>query len=111
MTTTQAELDLHPLVHVEHDHDATIQERFDAWTAANPWVMQTLERMVSDWLAAGHTRVGVKQCWEVIRWSYGTTTGDTFKANNNFTSRAARALIDAHPEWADAINVRELRAA
>lgn len=109
--TTQLAFPLEPLVVPDYAPDLTIQERFEAWEAANPWVMRVLESLVSDWLAAGHRRVGIKSCWEQIRWSYGVTTGDTFRANNSFTSRAARLLIARHPEWADAIETRELRAA
>lgn len=109
--TTHPTLDLQPLVVPDYEPELTIQQRFDIWIEANPWVLSTAERLVDDWLAAGHSRVGIKQVWEVIRWSYGTTTGDTFKANNDFTSRVARLLLDRHPEWADAIEIRTLRAA
>jgi len=109
--TDQLALDLAPLVTPDYAPDLTIQQRFDAWIEANPWVLTTAERLVADWLAAGHSRVGIKQVWEVIRWSYGQTTGDTFKANNDFTSRVARRLIDLHPEWSEAIETRTLRAA
>lgn len=108
--TTQLAFDLAPLVTPDYEPEATIQERFEAWIAANQWVMPTLERLVADWLAAGHSRVGIKSAWETLRWQYGTTTGDAFKANNSFTSRAARLLIERHPEWASAIETRELRS-
>jgi hypothetical protein len=109
MTTEQ--LELLPLVTPDYAPEATIQERWEQWSAANAWVMDTLERLAQEWLDAGHSRLGIKQLWEVIRWQYGTTTGDSFKANNDFTSRAARDLLAAHPEWADAIETRSLRAA
>lgn len=108
---TQLAFDLAPLVTPEHEERATIDERWAAWSAANPWVMDALERLAGDWLAAGHSRIGVKALWEVIRWQYGQTTGDTFKANNDFTSRAARDLLARRPEWADRIETRALRAA
>lgn len=106
----QLALPLPPLVIPDHSPDATIEERWAAWSAANPWVLDTLERLIDEWLAAGHERVGVKQVWEVLRWSYGTTVGDRFQANNDFTSRAARDLIARRPEWAEAIEIRALRA-
>ncbi|WP_370246933.1 hypothetical protein [Nocardioides sp.] len=89
----------------------TIQERFDAWSEANPWVLPALERLAGRWLDAGHDRLGMKQLWERLRWEYGATTGDTFKANNNYTSRAARALIERRPDLAPALRTRELRSA
>lgn len=108
---TDTLFDLAPLVAPDHEPEATIEERWRDWSAANPWVLDALERLAADWLAAGHRKVGVKALWEVIRWQYGQTTGDTFKANNDFTSRAARDLIARRPEWADAIETRTLRAA
>lgn len=107
--TTDALFDLAPLVTSEPA--PTIAERFAAFHAANPWVADALERLARDWLAAGHPRVGVKALWEVLRWQYGRTTGSPFKADNNFTSHYARLLIERHPEWADAIETRALRAA
>ena len=103
--------DIAPLIAPDYEPELTIQERWEAWSVANPWVMQRLEALVAEWLAAGHSRVGIKQMWEVLRHQYGVTTGDRFKCNNDFTSRAARDLIDRHPEWAAAIETRALRAA
>jgi len=111
MTTTAPQLELFPIVEPTYEPEATIQQRFDAWVAANPWVIPTVERLIADWLAAGHRRASLKQVWEVIRYEYGRTTGDRFKANNDFTSRAARLILARHPEWRDAIETRELRAA
>ena len=107
---TQMTLDLSPLVTPDYAPEATIAERWEAWKSVNPWVLPTLESLVADWLAAGHKRVGLKQMWEVLRWRYGQTTGDTFKVNNDFTSRASRDLLELHPEWADAIETRCLRS-
>jgi hypothetical protein len=101
-----------PLIHAVPDTTLTIQERFEQFHANNPWVYDALEALTADWLTRGHRRVGIKQMFEVVRWQYGRATeGDAFKCNNDFTSRYARALLDAHPEWADAIETRELRAA
>jgi hypothetical protein len=110
MTTQLALLPLAPLVTPDHEPTATIQEQYEAWITENPWVLPLVESLVSSWLARGHKRVGIKQVWEVIRWQYGATTGDVFKANNNYTSRVARDLIAKHPEWAEAIQTRELRS-
>jgi hypothetical protein len=108
----QLTFDLSEIVVPDYAPDLTIAERFDAWHSANPWVYDALVSLVRDWLAAGHERVGIKQMFEVLRWSYGrSTVGDTFKCNNDFTSRYARLILMRHPEWAGAIEVRELRAA
>lgn len=109
--TQQLALDFAPLVVPAYEPEATIQEKFDAWVAANPWVLPKVEELIADWLDAGHKRASLKQVWEVIRYQYGRTTGDRFKANNNFTSRASRAVLERHPEWEACIETRELRAA
>lgn len=107
---TQAEFDLVPLVQPEHDPDDTIQARFEAFHAANPWVLTSLEKLTREHLETGARRLGIGMLWEVIRWKYASATrGDDFKANNNFRSRYVRLLRDLHPEWSDVFNVRELR--
>ena len=108
---TETLFDIAPLVTPEPDRTLTIQQRYEAWIAANRWVLVVMERLVSDLIRVGHTHVGIKQCWEVLRYEYGRTTGDRFKANNDFTSRVARDLLAMHPEWSDFIETRELRAA
>lgn len=110
MTTAQ-QLELFPLIEPTYAAGASIQDRFDAWIAVNGWVIPTVEHLIAAWLAAGHKRASLKQVWEVIRYQYGATTGDRFKANNDFTSRAARLILSRHPEWIDCIETRELRAA
>jgi hypothetical protein len=71
-----------------------------------------VENLAANLIAKGHRRIGVKQLWEVLRYSYdANTVGSAFRANNDFTSRAARDLIERHPEWADFIETRQLRAA
>lgn len=107
----QLTFDLHPLVTPDYAPKASIQDRWEAWKVANPWVLPTLEHLVAAWLTAGHRRASIKQVWEVLRYQYGQTTGDRFRANNDFTSRAVRDLIAMHPEWVDAFETRELRAA
>lgn len=109
--TAQLALELEPLTVPTYAPDLTIQQRFDLWIAENKWVIPTIELLIRRWLDAGHERVGMKQVWEVLRWQYGMTVGDTFKANNSYTSRCARLILERHPEWAGAIETRNLRAA
>ncbi len=90
----------------------SIQDRFEAFHAANPWVADALEALVRDWLRRGHTRVGLKMCVEIVRWQHGRqTNGAEFKLDNTFTSRYARLLIERNPEWVDALETRQLKAA
>jgi hypothetical protein len=100
--------DMAPIVKAEGE---TIQQRFESFDSLNPWVYEALCRLTADWLARGHTRIGLKMLTEVLRWQYGRATiGDTFRLNNNFTSRYARKMLAAHPDWEGVFEVRELRA-
>ena len=107
----QLALNLSPLVEPDYAPKASIQERYEAFIAANPWVLSETERLVADLVDAGQKRIGVKQVWEVIRYGYRRTFSADFKANNDYTSRIARDLIARHPSWADHIETRALRAA
>jgi hypothetical protein len=91
-----------------------VSSTFDAFHDANPWVYRALERLAADWIARGNTRIGVKGLFEVLRWHYGragVAQGQPMRLNNNLTSRYARLLLDAHPDWSGVIETRELRAA
>lgn len=91
---------------------ATIDQRFEAFHAANPWVYDALERLAADMLRRGRRRIGIRMLWEVIRWQYAQQTTDpssSFKVNDHYHSRFVRLLISRHPEWADAFETRELR--
>lgn len=113
MIADQLALELGDFIVPTHEPEATIQERFEQFHQSNPWIYTALESLTAGWLAKGHTRVGVKQMVEVVRWQYGLqSTGDRgFRVNNDFTSRYARLLVENHPAWADAIETRCLRAA
>lgn len=91
----------------------TIQEAFEAFHKANPWVYLALVQLTADWTRKGHKRIGIGMLTEVIRWQYGrqTVSVDGFKINNNFRSRYVRLLIADHPEWADVFSLRELKSA
>lgn len=107
--TEQPLFDVAPLV---RPTGATIQERFESFHSQNPWVAVALERLAREWLNHGHSRVGAKMLIERLRWEYGVRTrGDAFRLNNTLTSRYVRLLIQRNPEWADAFETRELRAA
>ncbi len=112
MTTTDTLFETAPLVQPDAAPDLTIQQRFEAFHEANGWVILAFEALIADWLAHGHSKVGVKAQAEIIRWTYGRQThGDEFRLNNSLVSRYARLLIERNPAWSDAIEIRELRAA
>lgn len=92
----------------------TIQERFEAFHQANPWVFTALEQMVTDDLNLGLPVGGMRMYWEVLRWRYNRRVDRRdggFRCNDHFPSRYARALVEAHPEWASYFNLRVIRAA
>lgn len=101
-------IDMQPLVRAT---GVTIQERFESFMRLNPWVLPALESLAESWLAKGHARVSTKMLFEVLRFRYGVTVGDEWKLNNSYTSRFARLLIERHPSWSEAIELRTLRAA
>lgn len=119
MSDMQLTLPIADLLVPAYAKNLTIEERFELFHQQNPWVFAALESLASDWLAHGHQRVGVKALAEIVRWQYGrrTTsprhhaTNSSFKLNNDFTSRYARLLLERHPEWANAIELRALKAA
>jgi len=109
MTATQ--LELFPLVEPTYAPEATLAERFAAFHAANPHVADALEHLAEQWLAAGHSRVGMKALVERLRWESGIrTAGDAYVLNNSYTAFYARLLIERRPEWADAIQTRRAMA-
>ena len=89
---------------------ASIQIQFETFHQLNPWVLRALEALTADYLKHGASRVGIGMLFEVLRWRYVTATeGDEFRLNNNFRSRYVRLLIERHPEWESAFEVRSLR--
>jgi hypothetical protein len=92
----------------------TIQERFEAFHAANPWVYEALVKLALDFVARGHRRIGIGMLVEVVRWQYGRQTSDPtsgFKVNNNYRSRYARMIEARVPELAGMFETRELQSA
>ncbi|MEV0577156.1 hypothetical protein [Streptomyces sp. NPDC050392] len=86
----------------------SITEQFLAFDAINPHVYRALERMAARRLAAGATRVSLKELFEDLRRQL--PHGDV-GLNNNYTALYARRLINEHPQWAGAFELRRRRAA
>lgn len=91
----------------------TIEERFWDFYFRNPHVFETLERLATQWFEAGHDRCAIGMLWEVLRWETGikTTSTDDYRLNDHYRSRYVRWLVRLHPEWIEAFEMRELRAA
>jgi hypothetical protein len=110
MTATQ--LELFEVVEPDHSPEATIQERYESWRDANPWIIPTLARLLDDWSAHGGRRVGVKAATEWLRFFYARQIKSSdFRCNNSYTSRLARDLIARYPHLDAVIETRELRVA
>jgi len=91
--------------------DATIQQRFEAFHAANPHVFDAIVRLAFKARSHGVQSYGMKGIFELLRWDYSLQTrGDVFKLNNIFTSRYARLVMDALPELDGFFETRELKA-
>ncbi|MFG2924254.1 hypothetical protein ACGFYA_22460 [Streptomyces sp. NPDC048305] len=86
----------------------SITEQFHAFDANKPHVYRALERMAARRLAAGATRVSLKDLFEDLRRQL---PHDVVGLNNNYTALYARRLIDEHPHWGDAFELRRRRAA
>lgn len=93
------------------DAGETIQDRFEAFHALNPWVCAELERMTADCIGARFSKIGIGMLFEIVRYRYGrATVGDDFRLNNDFRSRYVRLLLQQHPEWTRYFEVRALRS-
>ncbi|MEU8784864.1 hypothetical protein [Streptomyces sp. NPDC048637] len=84
----------------------TLTDRFLAFDAEHPYVYRALERMTADRLAGGATRVGLKALFEDLRRQLPAGVRGL---NNNFTALYARKLIEDHPHWAPAFELRRRR--
>ncbi|MET8658646.1 hypothetical protein [Streptomyces griseus] len=92
-------------------HRATgrsITEQFRTFDAHNPHVYRALERMVARRLAAGATRISLKDLFEDLRRQLPHGVAGL---NNTYTALYARQLIGEHPDWATAFELRRHRAA
>lgn len=103
------------LVRPLHDQDlprASIQDRFEAFNRANPWVFTALHRLALDLVNRGQRKLGIGMLVEVVRWQYALSTADPsspFKINNDYRSRFARLLIERDPRLDGRFELRELR--
>lgn len=87
----------------------TIDERFRAFHAAHPQVLEALVALAREAKARGRERIGAKALWERARWDLWLDAGgEPYRLNNDFTSRYARLIADTHPELAGLFEFRAL---
>lgn len=114
MTTTQGDLlsllDPPPIIPVD-PHGLSLDEQFERFHALNPHVCDGLIHLTRLLVSRGHPRVGIKLVVERLRWEWAmSTAGDTYKFNNNLTSRYARLIMANEPDLAGVFCTRELRS-
>lgn len=101
-------------VPVEAPVPGSIQEAFEKFHAANPFVYEALRRLALELVERGRKKIGIGMLTEVVRWEYARQTSDAssdFKINNNYRSRYARLLMENVEELEGVFEVRELKAA
>lgn len=99
------------LIAPDYEPELTLAERYQAFRAANPHVLDAFEALTEQWLNAGHKRVGMKAVAERCRWEAGVRSSETdWRINNSYVSFIARDLVARRPEWADAIEFRQQKA-
>lgn len=84
------------------------QLRFDAFHAANPWVLTALEQLTAQYLRK-HDQARARTLWEHLRWCYEMRPGQTgvFRANDHLLAPYVRLLVERHPEWQPRFDIRD----
>lgn len=81
----------------EYMEGATTEQRFAAFHALNPHVLDALVRLCLDVWQRGRKRWSINGAFEVLRWSSLRTQGDDFRLNNNFRAYYARLIPAVEP--------------
>ena len=91
----------------------SIQERFEQFHEANPYVFDALVALADEWNGStGGARCGIGMLYETLRFRRGIVTrGEEFKLNNNYRSRYARLIVERRPDLAELFETRELISA
>lgn len=91
----------------------SIDETFQAFHQANPWVYTRLVEMARELVEVGHSRFGIGLLFEVMRWQQMRTTTDPssgYKLSNNYRSRYARLIMASEPDLRGVFETRRLTA-
>lgn len=118
----RAEIALLEAVDRECGAPSTLVRRFLAWHRENRHVYREMERLLAEWRAAGHKRLGSKALWERARWELHMPAkkGERRdhvargvkppKLNNSYTSLLARLIELHHPEWSGTFEMRRMKS-
>lgn len=102
---TQPTLFDHPL----SNRKPTLQERFDAWVAANEDTIILFLEFARKAQLAGHSRYGIAAIVERVRWERMVEKRESkWKINNDYRSRLARLLVERDPRLQDMFETRKL---
>jgi hypothetical protein len=91
----------------------TIQERFEAFDAANPQVYRAFKGFALQLLNAGRRRYSSDAVLQRVRWHFAieTTGSDPYRINDHYSSRYARKLIAEDSRFDGFFELRELHTA
>ena len=89
--------------------ELTIDQRFEAFHAENPHVLDEMLKLARKELAKGTRRIGAKALWEDLR-SWLKTTGQPYKLNNSYTALYARKLVEIEPALDGVIEFRRRKS-
>ena len=87
--------------------------RFLSFHALNPRVYEELVRLAREATGHGHTKIGVRMIWEVMRWNLTIRTFDPFsdfKLNDHYHSRYARLIMIQEPDLFGVFELRQLKS-
>ena len=99
---TQAQMDFAPPAR------PSIEERFEAFHAANPHVYWRIVRLARQHKAFGHPKGSMKALFEVMRWNMKVkTSGKPWKLNNIYTAHYAQLVMEECPDLRGFFETRE----
>jgi len=110
--TSWAHRPIEPLT-PEPPTEGTIQARFEAFHALNPWVYRAFVELARDYQGRGYPRIGIGHLTEILRWQRRMKTYDPasdFKLSNDYRSRYARLIMAQEHDLEGFITTRMLRS-
>ena len=95
---------------------SSIQESFQRFHDANPWVYDELVRLLREAKTQrGYTKWSIDGAFNVLRWERSAQyvnddPDNVWKLNNNFRSRYSRMILDNCPDLEGFIEIRVLKS-
>jgi hypothetical protein len=99
---------------IKYGPNSKIYREFVQYHSRHPEVYWQLRDLSLEWKKAGHSKIGMKMLFEVVRWNAGIRPDrdqhEEFVLNNNYTSHYARLLMENEQELKDIFEIRSLRS-